>query len=101
MLLHDILDSGIINSITEATIRQFKKVNNEIKMRYRCLSGPKKGKIVTHPSKCGCRKDPKKVRRGKKIMRTKKQVIIRKSKIGKRKTISKLISRINKRLSGN
>ncbi len=97
MLLCEILDEDLI---IEGAKRQYKKKGNEISIKYRCMTGPKKGKLVSHPGKCGIRKDPKKVRRGKKIMRTKKGVIMRKSKVSKNKSLSKLITRINKRLSG-
>lgn len=88
------------NILTEATARQFKRVGKEIKRRYRCLSGPKAGKLVSEPSKCATRKDPKKIRHGRKVMRSKKGTITRKSRISKRKHLSKLVTKMNKRLSG-
>jgi len=93
----DVMD----NILNEAAIRQFKRVGNEIKKRYRCLSGPRQGKLVAHPSGCAGRKDPKKVRNGRKVMRSKKGVIQRKSAISKRKSMSRLVTKMNKRLSGN
>lgn len=88
------------NIIEEAAKRQFKRVGNEIKKRYRCLGGPKAGKLVSDPSKCATRKDPKKVRQGRKTMRSKKGTIKRKAGVTKRKSISRLVAKMNRRLSG-
>lgn len=87
--------------IDEAFIRQMKKVNGKLKKQYRCTSGQKKGRISATPQACGKRKDPAKKRHGKKVMRAKKKSIQRKSKISKKRQISKMVKRINKRLSGN
>ena len=86
--------------LSEAAIRQFKKVGTTIKRQYRCTSGPKKGKIVSSPQACGQRKDPKKIRHGKKVARLKKGVRVRKTTISKKKSISKMVTRMNKRLAG-
>jgi len=86
--------------LSEAAIRQFKRNGNKIVKKYRCLSGPKMGKLVSEPGKCGQRKDPKKVRNGRKIMRAKKSTIKRKSAVSKKKQMSKMVTRMNKRLSG-
>lgn len=86
--------------LTEAAKRQFKRVGNTIRKKYRCMGGPKNGKLVSEPGKCATRKDPKKVRHGRKVMRSKKGTIKRKSGITKRKSISRLVSNMNKRLSG-
>lgn len=87
-------------NLHEAAKRQWKRRGRELYKRYRCLSGPKKGKLVADPAGCATRKDPKKVRRGRKMMRTKKNTIVRKSKISKRQQLSKIVSRMNKRLRG-
>ena len=89
-----------VQELDEGAKRQMKRVGNNIKKRYRCPSGKKKGKLVKSPADCAKRKDPKKVRRGKKVMRSKKGIIARKSQITKRKAISKLIQRMNNRLAG-
>jgi len=86
--------------LDEAAIRQFKKVGQNIVKKFRCLSGPKTGKLVSHPSSCGMRKDPKKVRRGRAVMRQKGAIIARKTGIAKKKAVSKQVARLNKRLSG-
>lgn len=86
--------------LTEAAIRQWKKHNGRMIKKYRCTSGPKKNRLVSKPGDCATRKDPRKVRLGRKIMRTKKGVISRKSKISKRRSISKILSKLNARLMG-
>lgn len=86
--------------LSEAAKRQFKRIGNEIRKRYRCTAGPKKGKLVSEPGKCATRKDPKNVRRGRKVMRSKKGTIKRKAAITKRKAISRLVANMNRRLSG-
>lgn len=85
--------------LSEGAVRMFKKVGKKIIRKYRCTSGPKKGKPVSDPSKCAQRKDPAKVRRGKKIMRKGKATRKRKSKITKKTAISKMVTRLNKGLS--
>ena len=86
--------------LSESAVRQWKKQGNKMVKKYRCLAGPKKNRLVSKPGDCATRKDPKKVRMGRKIMRTKKGVISRKSKISKRKSISKILSKLNARLMG-
>jgi len=110
--LHNILDDYVVECeeiwvdesgneiITEAAKRAFKRIGKEIKRRYRCTTGPKKGKVVSNPILCATRKDPKKVRHGRKIARTRKGVRVRKSRISKRTSMSKMVRRMNQRLSG-
>lgn len=109
MKLLEILDDCIFEEVytnaegeilSEAAIRQYKRVGQEIKKRYRCLSGPKSGKLVAEPSSCATRKDPRKVRQGRKVMRSKKGTIKRKSAISKRKQLSRMVKKMNQRLSG-
>ena len=98
----DMFRLNIIEStLTEAALRQWKRSGQKLVKKYRCLAGPKKGKLVSDPSACAMRKEPKKVRSGRKVMRSKKGTIQRKSQIAKRRTISKLVRKMNKRLSGN
>lgn len=89
------------NILSEAAVRMFKRVGKEIKRKYRCTSGPKKGKPVSDPKKCATRKDPKKVRHGRKIARTKKGIRLRKTKVMKKTAMSKMVSRMNARLKGS
>ncbi len=88
------------NILSEAAVRMFKRFGKEIKRRYRCTTGPKKGKPVSDPTKCATRKDPKKVRHGRKVARTKKGIRIRKSKIALRTSMSRMVRRMNARLKG-
>jgi len=86
--------------LSEAAVRQWKKSGNKLVKKYRCLAGTKKNRLVSKPGDCATRKDPRKVRQGRKLMRTKKNVISRKSKISKRKSISKILTKLNARLMG-
>lgn len=86
--------------VSEAARRAFKRVGKQIKRRYRCTTGMKKGKVVSDPKLCATRKDPKKVRLGRRVARTRKGVRIRKSAISKRTAMSKMVRRMNQRLSG-
>lgn len=89
------------NILTEGAVRQFKRNGQSVVRKYRCLAGPKKGKLVSSPSLCSVRKNPKKVRQGRKTMRQKKGIIARKTKIAKTKAMSKIVSKMNKRMMGN
>jgi len=88
------------NILSEAAIRQFKRVGGQIKRQFRCTSGPKKGKIVATPQACAKRKDPKKRRHGKKVNRARKGVRVMKTRISKHQQQSKLVTRMNRRLAG-
>ena len=88
------------NILTEAAQRMFKLVGTKIIRKYRCLSGPKKGKPVSDPSKCATRKDPGKVRQGRKNMRRGKATRKRKAKITRKTTKSKMAGRLNAGLKG-
>ena len=87
--------------LSEAAIRQFKLTNKKVTRKFRCTAGPKAGKLVSTPSACATRKDPKKVRHGRKVMRSKKGVIKRKARISKNKAMNKVVAKMNKRLMGN
>lgn len=87
--------------LDESAIRQFKRVGQKLIKKFRCTSGPKNGKLVSSPQACGMRKDPAKVRRGRKVMRTKGNLIKRKSAIAKRKSKSKLVAKLNARIRGD
>lgn len=86
--------------LDERVIRQFKRYGNVTKRQFRCTSGPKKGRLVTSPDKCGKRKDPKRVLQGKRASRIKKGQRIRRTQFTKRKPASKKVQRWNKLLSG-
>lgn len=84
----------------ESAVRAFKRYAEKIVRRYRCMAGPKKGKLVAKPGACAQRKDPKNIRKGRAVMRTKKNIIQRKSKVTKRTAMSKMVRKMNQRLSG-
>ena len=88
------------NILTEAAVRQFKRVGNQVKRQYRCTSGPKKGRIVASPQVCAQRNDPKKKRHSKKVNRARKGVRVMKTRISKKHQASKLVRRMNRRISG-
>lgn len=88
------------NILSEAAIRQWKRMGQNIVKKYRCLAGPKAGKLVAKPGGCATRKEPKKVRHGRKVMRSKKGIIARKSRIAKRTSFSKMVKKMNARLMG-
>lgn len=86
--------------LSEAAIRQWKRMGTTMIKKFRCLGGVKAGKLVSDPSKCVARKDPRKVRHGRKVMRMKKGVIKRKTKVAKKRSLSKLVKKMNMRLMG-
>lgn len=80
--------------------RQFKRYGNKFDRQYRCMSGPRKGRLVKSPQKCGMRKDPKQVRAGKKSSRIRKGERVRKTILAKRRAPSRTVQRLNKRMRG-
>lgn len=90
-------------AMLEKVERQFRRYSGQdtLKRQYRCTTGSKAGRIVTSPEKCGIRKDPMKVRQGKKAARVKKGQRVRKSLFTKRKTVSKRLQRLNKAMRGD
>lgn len=88
------------NVLTEAATRAFKRVGKKVERRFRCTAGPKKGKVVSDPILCSKRKDPKRVRTGRKVARSKQGVRIRKSEISKRTSLSRMVTKMNRRLKG-
>lgn len=90
-----------LEAIVEKVDRQFRRYGNNLLRQYRCTSGDKAGRMVTSPEKCGIRKDPRRVRIGKRASRVKKGQRIRKSLFTKRKSQSKRLSRLNKVLRGD
>ncbi len=88
------------NILDEGAVRQWKRIGQKRVIKYRCMSGPKKGRLVSKPGSCGIRKDPKRKKLGRKILRAKKGTIQRKSKISKRTGISKMLRKLNAKLMG-
>jgi hypothetical protein len=87
--------------LEEAAKRQFKRYGNKFVRKFRCYGGPKSGRMVTKMSDCGKRKDPFKVRQGKRASRMKKGQRVRKTKLAKKKSPSLRLVRMNKNLRGN
>lgn len=84
----------------KAAVRQFKRTpSGGVKIKYRCGIGDRKGRLVSNSGQCGVHKDPKKVRAGKISSRRNKGQRVRKTAVTKSHTLTKLISRWNKRLS--
>lgn len=90
-----------LEEIAEAVKRQFRRYGDKFLRQYRCTTGDKAGRMVTSPEKCGIRKDPRRVRIGKRASRVKKGQRIRKTLFTKRKTQSKRLSRMNKIMRGD
>lgn len=86
------------NSLTEAAIMAFRRQGTDIKRKFRCTSGEKKGRLVSDPSTCTRRKNPKRMMAGRRISRAVKGIRIRKSKIALRRNTSKMVRSMNKRL---
>ena len=80
--------------------RQLKRVGGKLKREYRCTYGEKAGRLVSTPDKCGIRKDPGKVRRGKATARLRKKQTARKSARTKAHTGTKVLKRFNDYLKG-
>ena len=96
-----LFDAETDEIIEEAAVKAFQRKNKKISRKFRCLTGPKKGKIVSNAAACSQRKDPKKVRQGKASARRNKGVRVTKTRIAKRSSQSKLVTKMNKRLAGN
>lgn len=88
------------NQLDEAAKRAFKRFGQELRRYYRCTSGPKEGKLVSDPKSCAQRKDPRRVRHGKIVQRVRKGIRVRKTKIAKRQAVSRMVTRMNQRLTG-
>ena len=99
--IDELTSSDEFDKILETVQRQFKRYGDKFLRQYRCTTGQKSGRMVTSPEKCGIRKDPKRVRLGKKAARSKKGQRVRKTLFTKRKTQSKRLSRLNKRMRGD
>ena len=84
--------------LDESAKKAYKRMGMEIVRKYRCTSGSKKGKLVSEPHMCGMRKNPKKVRTGRKSARRNKAVRVRKTQLAKRSSLSKILRNMNKRL---
>lgn len=85
--------------LSESAIKAFKRYSNVIKKQYRCTSGRKIGKIVANPNDCNKRKEPKRIKAGRIASKKSKGIRVTKTRTSKNTAISKLVTRMNKRLS--
>jgi hypothetical protein len=91
-------ESNSLNENSQRITRQFRRTGSKLKMQYRCNYGSKQGRLVADPSKCGIRKNPRRVKAGVQSSRIKKLQRVRKSQFTKRHTPTKRINRLNQRL---
>lgn len=87
--------------LDEGAKRQFKRYGTKFVRKFRCYGGPKDGRMVTNAADCGVKKDPFKVRQGKRSARLKKGQRVRKTQMTKRKAPSKRVQKMNDILRGN
>lgn len=106
MKLNEITDTPLYETVyvdennvvlDEAAIRVFKRTGKEITRKFRCIAGRKKGKIVAKPTGCAQRKEPRRIRLGRKVARMRKGVRIRKSRLAQKTSVHRLVRRLNKR----
>jgi len=83
--------------LEEGIQQAYKKFKSTIKRYYRCQGGSKDGQLVADPVSCAKRKNPKRVLHGQIVSRTRKNIRVAKTAIAKHQTLSKLISKLNKR----
>lgn len=91
---YELLDEGAKKAYKRST------KGTGVTMYFRCVSGPKKGKLAKDPASCGRRPDPKKVRHGRRVAQRKGKVRARKTSIRKKTQLSKRITQLNRRLQG-
>ena len=99
--IDELSESAEFVTIAETVQRQFRRYGDKFLRQYRCTTGQKSGRMVSSPEKCGIRKDPRRVRVGKMASRSKKGQRVRKTLFTKRKTQSKRLSRMNKKMRGD
>ena len=87
--------------LDEAAKRQWKRYGNKMVRKFRCYGGPKNGRMVTKAADCGVKKDPFKVRQGKRSARLKKGQRVRRTQLAKRKAPSKRLTKMNNILRGD
>jgi hypothetical protein len=102
MLIEEFDTSDIEDFIVESSVMAWGKRGDKIVKKYRCLSGPRKNRLVNQPSDCSKVIDPKKRIQLKKTMAKMGKRIARKAKKTKRVSpLSKMIQRKNIQLSEN
>lgn len=102
MLIEDFDENIIEEFIVESSVMAWGKKGDKIVKRYRCLSGPRKNRLVDQPADCSKTIDPKKRIQLKKTMAKMGKRIARKAKKTKRiNPVSKMVKRKNIQLSEN
>lgn len=102
MLLNELFESAseskiIEQFLNESAVMTWGKVGDKIVRRYRCSSGPRKGRLVSTPSGCSKRIDPKKRMQFKKTMAKLGKKIARKARRTKKvNPVSKRLAARNK-----
>lgn len=96
---YTIITESEYNLLDEGAKRAYRRVDNKITQYFRCTSGPKKGKLASDPSKCGQRKDPKRVRHGRKVAQQKGAIRVRKTMNRKKTQSSKRVAQLNRTLN--
>lgn len=94
----EVIHNGSV--LSESAISAFKRTGNVVKRQYRCTSGKKVGKIVANPNDCNKTKNRKRVKAGRISARKHASTRIQKTKVSKKKSISLMVSDLNKRLKG-
>lgn len=77
-------DDLIEEFLNESAVMAWGKVGDQVVKKYRCTSGPRKGRLVSSPGDCSKRIDPAKKLRMKKTMAKMGKRIARKAKRTKR-----------------
>jgi hypothetical protein len=102
MLIEDFDNTDIEDFIVESSVMAWGKKGDKIVKKYRCLSGPRKNRLVNAPADCSKTIDPKKRIQLKKTMAKMGKRISRKARKTKRVSpVSKMIKRKNMQLSEN
>lgn len=94
-------NSYIEEFLAESATMAWGKVGNKVVKRYRCMTGPRQGRLVSTPGGCATRVDPKKRIQMKKLMAKMGNRIARKAKRTKRvNPVSKRVASRNKTMKG-
>ena len=80
--------------ISEGVVQIWSRTGGKMVRKYRCTSGPRKGRIVAQPSTCFMKRDPKK---GAKIARKRQ---LKAKTAGKKLAVTKRSRPISRRLKG-
>lgn len=85
------------DTISESAIRIWARNGNKIVQKYRCISGPKKGRIVSDPATCSRPVDPRKRQQMRQLRARKGRSMTRKAvKARKLNPLSRRVAQLNK-----